>query len=69
MQQNNLLHYLKELMKLVLTPEEVRAILLAKVNQDFSTNFNEVTFDGYSPFKTATFEVAEPEVMEVGSAS
>ena len=69
MQQNNLLHYLKELMKLVLTPEEVRAILLAKVNQDFSTNFSQVTFDGYSPFKTATFEVAKPEVLEVGSVS
>ena len=62
-------------MKLVLTPEEVKQILLAKVNQDFSTNFIEVTFDGYFievtfdgyfPLKTATFEVAEPEVMEVG---
>jgi hypothetical protein len=69
MQQNNLLHYLKELMKLVLTPEEVKAILLAKVNQDFSTNFNEVTFYSYSLFRTATLEVVEPEVMEVGSAS
>lgn len=69
MQQNNLLHYLKELMKLVLTPEEVKAILLAKVNQDFATNFNEVTFDGYCHFRTATLEVAEPEVMEVGSAA
>lgn len=69
MQQNNLLHYLKELMKLVLTSEEVKQILLAKVNQDFSADFNQVTFDGYSPFKTATFEVAEPEVMEGGSAS
>lgn len=61
MQQNTLLHTLKELMKLVLTPEEVKTILLAKVNQDFATVFNDVSFDGYSPFKTATFEVIEPE--------
>ncbi len=54
-------------MKLVFTPEEVKAMLLATVNQDFATNFNEVTFDGYYPFKTVTFEVAELEVVEVVS--
>ncbi len=52
-------------MKLVLTNEEVKQIILATVNRDFVTNFNDVTFEGYSPFKTATLEFVKPEVKEV----
>ena len=48
-------------MKLIYTCEEVSQILLDHVNQDFGTQFNTVTFDGYSAFKTATFEMIDPE--------
>lgn len=52
-------------MKLIFTSAEVKEILLRTVNADFSTSFNDVIFDGYSPFKTATFELVEPESAEV----
>lgn len=55
-------------MKLVFTSAEIKEILLQAVNADFSTSFNAVIFDGYSPyspFKTATFELVEPESTEV----
>jgi len=48
-------------MKLVLEPKEIEQILLDKVNKDFATNFNKVTFGGYYTPQAATFETAEPE--------
>lgn len=41
-------------MKIILTNTEVKEILIGYVNEMFVASFNEVTFDGYSPFKTAT---------------
>jgi hypothetical protein len=43
-------------MKIILSREEVEAILLERVNQDFSACFNTVTFDGYRAFDAATIE-------------
>lgn len=58
---------LKEPMKLILTVDEVKTILLRQINQEFATDFNEVTFGGYSIFTDATFEVVEPQINEVQS--
>lgn len=48
-------------MKLVLTTEEVKAIVLAHINRSFDTAFNDIVFDGYGQFKTATLDNVEPE--------
>lgn len=45
-------------MKIILDFEEVKALVLARINADFVTSFDEVSFDGYSQFKTATVCVA-----------
>ena len=45
-------------MKIILDFEEVKALVLARINADFVTSFDEVIFDGYSQFKTATVCVA-----------
>ena len=51
-------------MKIILTNAEVKTIVLDYVNQTFVASFNEVTFDGYSPFKTATLETVEALTSE-----
>ena len=57
-------------MKIILDFEEVKALVLARINADFVTSFDEVIFDGYSQFKTATVCVAakpkpEPQAPQV----
>ena len=41
-------------MKIVLTREEVEAIVLERINRDFVAGFNTVIFDGYSIFTEVT---------------
>ena len=43
-------------MKIVLTRDEVEAILLERINRDFVAGFNTVSFDGYGTFTEATIE-------------
>ncbi len=54
-------------MQLILTHEEVTKIVLEKVNETFSTNFNEIKFDGYSKFTEATLSMVLPNTTEVQS--
>jgi len=51
-------------MKLVLTTEEVKALLIAKINKEFKTDFNDVTFNGYSQFHEATFVFVKPDSID-----
>lgn len=54
-------------MKVILTEDEVKQILLGFVCDRFGTDFDSVEFDGYGygTFRTATLEVAEkPKVEE-----
>lgn len=46
-------------MKVILTADEVKQILLDYANAHFETEFDSVEFDSYSTFRTATLEVAE----------
>lgn len=48
-------------MKIVLSADEVKAIVLERLNVDFVTSFDEVVFDGYSQFTTATIQNAPPK--------
>lgn len=53
-------------MKIILDFEEVKTIVLARINADFVTSFDEVIFDGYSQFKTATVCAAtKPEPVAI----
>jgi len=51
-------------MKLEINAEETKKILLEWAEGKFPQAFNEVTFSGYSSFRTAEFEWIEPEVPE-----
>ena len=68
MLQAILQHNLKEHMKIVLTLEEVKEIVLGRINKKFESDFNAVSFDGYAVFKTATIEFTEPEVPIKGDS-
>ncbi len=46
-------------MQITYTAAEVKCILLDHANDRFRTNFDDVTFDGYSAFRTATLSRAE----------
>jgi hypothetical protein len=52
-------------MKLVLTVNEVKQILLGKINEQFATAFTDIKFDAYREFESATFEVTAPQTIEV----
>lgn len=54
-------------MQLILTREEVEKLVLEKINETFSTSFNEISFDGYSKFTEATLSKTSPEIVEVQS--